>query len=55
MPRDAPLSDDEEYTGWTDEAGDPGIATVYVAPEAGDLLADNLGDLTSPLGDLERG
>lgn len=44
---DAPLSEDEDYTTWTDAAGDAGIASAYVAPEAGDLLAGNLDELDS--------
>jgi hypothetical protein len=49
---DAPLSDDDDYTTWTDKAGDPGIATAYVAPEAGAVLADNLDSIMSELGRL---
>lgn len=37
---DAPLAADDDFQRWTGEAGDPGILTAYVAPEAGDLLAD---------------
>ncbi len=37
---EASLSDDDEFQRWTGEAGDPGILTAYVAPEAGDLLAE---------------
>jgi hypothetical protein len=42
---DSPLSGDDDYATWTDAAGDPGIVTAYVAPEAGQILADNLDDL----------
>ena len=35
---------------WTDEAGDPGIITMYAAPAAGDYLAENLADLTGVFG-----
>ncbi|CAI9419800.1 DUF3352 domain-containing protein [Nocardioides sp. T2.26MG-1] len=42
---DTSLSDDEEYQSWTDAAGDAGIATFYVAPEAGKLFADSLNGL----------
>ncbi len=38
--QDDPLSDDDEFEKWTDAAGDPGILTAYVAPEAGAWLAD---------------
>jgi hypothetical protein len=44
---DSPLSDDEDYTRWTAEAGDPGIAAAYLAPEAGEILA---GDLDQGMG-----
>lgn len=33
-----PLSEDDEFRRWTAEAGDPGIVTMYAAPEAGDAL-----------------
>ncbi len=39
---EAPLSDDEDHQGWLDEVGDTGVATLYVAPSAGDLLADQV-------------
>ena len=52
---DAPLSEDEDFTSWTDAAGDGGIAAVYLAPEAGKVLAENLDDFTGPLGGLESG
>jgi Protein of unknown function (DUF3352) len=52
---DAPLSDDDDYASWTDEAGDVGIATAYVAPEAGQILVDNLDQMTSPLGESGEG
>ena len=35
---DGNLSDDGDYTKWTDAVGDPGIVTMYAAPEAGDAL-----------------
>lgn len=47
---DAPLSDDDDFTRWTDEAGDSGIATGYLAPEAGALIADQLGQVGDPTG-----
>ena len=40
---DASLTDDEEFQKWTDEAGDPGIVTAYLSPDAGAVLADQLG------------
>jgi len=46
----ASLSDDADYQKWTDEVGDPGIVSMYAAPEAGDYLAKNLADLTGMFG-----
>ncbi|RYP83323.1 DUF3352 domain-containing protein [Nocardioides guangzhouensis] len=34
------LGDDADYTRWIDEAGDPGIITMYAAPKAGKALLD---------------
>lgn len=45
---ESPLSDDEDFTKWTGEAGDPGILTAYAAPEAGAMLAEQAGGF--PLG-----
>lgn len=42
---DEPLSEDADFEHWTDESGGDGIATVYVSPKAGELLADELGGL----------
>ena len=52
---EAPLSDDDAYKDWTDAAGDAGIATFYLAPEAGQVLADNLDGLMPSLDGLESG
>ena len=52
---EAPLSDDDDYATWTDEAGDAGIATFYAAPEAGAALADNLDRMAAPLEGLGEG
>ena len=41
--QDKPLSDDDDFKKWTDEAGDPGVLTAYAAPEAADWLLDNGG------------
>jgi len=41
---DNPLSEDDDYEKWTGEAGDPGILTVYLAPEAGDWMAEHGAD-----------
>jgi len=42
---DDPLSGDDDYDRWTDEVGDPGILNVYLAPEAGELLAEHGAEL----------
>lgn len=48
---DTPLSDDADFQHWTDEAGGDGIASFYVSPDAGGLLADQLdGAVTDELG-----
>lgn len=39
---DGTLSEDSDYTKWIDEAGDPGIVTLYAAPEAGDAFLEAL-------------
>lgn len=44
------LADDATYQRWTGEAGDPGIATFYVSPAAGDVIAEQLGTLGGVLG-----
>ncbi|WP_160008099.1 DUF3352 domain-containing protein [Nocardioides sp. AX2bis] len=36
---EASLADDEDFTRWMEEAGDPGVISGYLAPEAGPLLA----------------
>ncbi|HEY1117286.1 MAG TPA: DUF3352 domain-containing protein, partial [Acidimicrobiales bacterium] len=51
---DSPLSEDDDYTSWTDAAGDAGIATAYLAPEAGKVLADSLDGLMDPFGGLSE-
>lgn len=51
---DSPLSDDDDYTGWTDAAGDAGIASLYVAPDAGTFLAENLGEFMNPFAGLPQ-
>jgi hypothetical protein len=35
------LADDAEFQRWTERAGDPGIVTMYAAPEAGAVLFDS--------------
>ena len=36
---EATLADDETYQQWMDEVGDPGVMSMYAAPEAGKFLA----------------
>lgn len=33
------LAEDDDFVRWTGEVGDPGIITMYAAPESGELLA----------------
>jgi len=40
---DGTLADDETYQDWTEEVGDPGVMSMYAAPEAGKFLAELLG------------
>jgi hypothetical protein len=40
-----PLSEDASYQKWTDEAGDQGVITFYVAKKAVDYLVDGLESL----------
>jgi hypothetical protein len=47
---DAALGDDETYLRWTTEAGDPGIAMLYVAPEAVTALSDAQDEAARGLG-----
>jgi hypothetical protein len=44
---DSSLADDSGYQHWTQAAGDPGIASVYVSAAAGDVLAKELGGVGS--------
>jgi hypothetical protein len=37
------LADDDEFQKWTEAAGDPGILTAYASPDAGKVLAEELG------------
>lgn len=47
---EALLSDDEDFQRWTGEAGDPGVLTLYAAPEAAAYLSDSLDGLLDDLG-----
>ena len=40
---EATLADDEDFRHWTGAAGDAGIATAYVAPEAADAIREAVG------------
>ena len=47
----APLADDDDFQQWTGAAGDGGIMSMYAAPAAGKVLADELGGFPGlPLG-----
>lgn len=37
------LADDADFARWTQEAGDPGIISMYAAPTAGTYMADLIG------------
>jgi hypothetical protein len=39
---DSPLSEDDDFNRWTDATGDPGIVSMYAAPEAGTFIAEEL-------------
>jgi hypothetical protein len=54
---DGSLADDEDFQRWTDEAGDPGVVSLYAGPEAGDYFADHADDLfgLGGLGDVACG
>lgn len=38
------LADDADYQGWMDQVGDPGVLSMYVASDAGQAVADAIGD-----------
>lgn len=48
---DSPLSEDDDFTRWTDATGDPGIVSMYAAPEAGAFIAEEL-DVFGGLGGI---
>lgn len=39
------LGDDADFQRWTDEAGEPGVVSLYVAPAAGEYLSRYLGGM----------
>lgn len=46
---DGSLADDESFQDWTGRVGDPGVMTMYAAPEAGQFLATFLAQPMNPL------
>lgn len=46
------LADDGDFQRWTEEAGDPGIVSMYAAPAAGQYLADMSGIYGESLGSM---
>lgn len=40
---DGTLADDETFQDWNGEVGDPGVMSMYAAPEAGKFLAEMIG------------
>ncbi|KRF36209.1 DUF3352 domain-containing protein [Nocardioides sp. Soil805] len=46
------LADDADFQRWTEEAGDPGIVSLYVAPAAGQYMADMMGLYGDSLGSM---
>jgi hypothetical protein len=42
---DATLADDASYQKWTDAVGDAGVVNAYASPDAGRVLADEVGGL----------
>lgn len=49
---EATLADDSDFQRWTEEAGDPGIVSMYAAPSAGQHFADLMGAQGSMLGSM---
>ncbi len=49
---DGTLADDADFQRWTEEAGDPGIVSMYAAPAAGQYLADMSGIYGESLGSM---
>lgn len=52
------LADDADFQTWTEEAGDPGVISMYAAPAAGQYLADlysGQGEAFGYLDDTEGG
>jgi len=51
---DAALADDDDFKRWTDAAGDAGIISMYAAPAAGKVLADELSGGLGALAGLDE-
>ncbi len=49
---DKPLTDDDTYNRWMDEAGDSGIVSMYAAPAAGGYLGSQMGMFEDQLAPL---
>src|SRR6478736_652835 len=47
----SPLSADEDFQHWTDQVGDSGVISMYAAPEAGKLMADELSSAAAAVPD----
>lgn len=43
--KEGSLADDEDFKTWTAEAGDPGIVSMYAAPEAGEFVGRYMSDM----------
>lgn len=46
------LADDADFQTWTEEAGDPGIVSLYAAPAAGQYFGELMGAQGSMLGSM---
>lgn len=46
--KEGSLADDAEFQKWTSEAGDPGVVSMYAAPEAGEFLGRYITDVADP-------
>jgi Protein of unknown function (DUF3352) len=51
---DGTLAADDTYQQWMDEVGDAGIASAYVAPAAGEFMADSLQGMGGLLGPVSE-
>lgn len=51
---DGTLADDGTYQQWMGEVGDAGIASAYVAPAAGEFIADGMQDMGGLMGPVSE-